>query len=79
MPELTEEQWRSFSEHLDQALRMPEAERAVWLVALARNEPQVAAQVQVFQRFDLIAQSSRLFELQFFCRFLHFVAQFLEQ
>ncbi len=46
MPELTDEQWRSFSEHLDLALRMQEAERGPWLAALATKEPSVAAQIE---------------------------------
>ena len=39
------EQWRPFSEYLDQALDLPEADRAAWLAALAQNSPELAAAV----------------------------------
>jgi serine/threonine protein kinase len=47
MPNLSDEQWRSLSEHLDQALQMAPAELAGWLAALARSEPEVAAELQL--------------------------------
>jgi eukaryotic-like serine/threonine-protein kinase len=39
------EQWRPFSEYLDQALDLPEADRAAWLAALAQSSPELAASV----------------------------------
>ncbi len=39
------EQWRPFSEYLDQALDLPEAERAAWLASLAERSPELAAAV----------------------------------
>ncbi|MEO7206749.1 MAG: serine/threonine-protein kinase, partial [Steroidobacteraceae bacterium] len=39
------EQWRPFSEYLDQALDLPEADREAWMAALAQRSPQVAAAV----------------------------------
>ena len=39
------EQWLPFSEYLDQALDLPEAQRAAWLAALAQSSPQIAAAV----------------------------------
>jgi serine/threonine protein kinase len=39
------EQWRPFSEYLDQALDLPEADRAAWLAALAQRNPELAAAV----------------------------------
>jgi eukaryotic-like serine/threonine-protein kinase len=46
MPDLTDAQWRSFSEQLDAALRLPEAQRGAWLATLAQAEPQVASAVE---------------------------------
>jgi eukaryotic-like serine/threonine-protein kinase len=48
------EQWRPFSEYLDQALDLPEADRAAWLAALAQSSPQVAVAVA-----DALAQRER--------------------
>jgi eukaryotic-like serine/threonine-protein kinase len=48
------EQWLPFSEYLDQALDLPEAERAAWLAALARSNPQIAAAVT-----DALSQRQR--------------------
>jgi eukaryotic-like serine/threonine-protein kinase len=48
------EQWGPFSEHLDQALDLPEAERGVWLAALAQRSPELAAAVA-----DALAQRDR--------------------
>ena len=39
------EQWRPFSEYLDQALDLPEADREAWLATLAQSNPQLAAAV----------------------------------
>ena len=46
MQDLSEEQWRSFSDNLDHALDLPESERAPWLAALASTHPDVAAAIQ---------------------------------
>ncbi len=48
------EQWRPFSEYLDQALDLPEADRAAWLAALAQSSPQLAAAVA-----DALSQRGR--------------------
>jgi serine/threonine-protein kinase len=48
------EQWRPFSEYLDQALDLAEADRAAWLAALAKSNPQIAAAVA-----DALAQRGR--------------------
>ena len=48
------EQWRPFSEYLDQALDLPEADRAAWLAALAQSSPQLAAAVA-----DALSQRQR--------------------
>src|SRR5258708_10589273 len=48
------EQWRPFSEYLDQALDLPEADRAAWLAALARSSPELAAAVT-----DALSQRER--------------------
>jgi serine/threonine-protein kinase len=42
----SEQQWRSFSEHLDHALELPEAERTAWLAALASAQPDMAREVE---------------------------------
>ena len=39
------QQWRPFSEYLDQALDLADADRAAWLAALAQGNPQLAAAV----------------------------------
>jgi eukaryotic-like serine/threonine-protein kinase len=39
------EQWGSFSEHLDQALELPKADRAAWLDTLAQSNPELAAAI----------------------------------
>jgi eukaryotic-like serine/threonine-protein kinase len=46
MPRLSDEQWRSFSDHLGQALALPQAEQTAWLARLARTHPQVAAEIE---------------------------------
>jgi serine/threonine-protein kinase len=43
---LEPEAWRVVSPYLDQALEMEEAERAVWLQSLRRENPSIAAQVE---------------------------------
>jgi eukaryotic-like serine/threonine-protein kinase len=48
------EQWRPFSEYLDQALDLPEADRAAWLAVLAQSSPQLAAAVA-----DALSQRQR--------------------
>jgi eukaryotic-like serine/threonine-protein kinase len=48
------DQWRPFSEYLDQALDLPEAEREAWLAALAQVNPQLAAAVA-----DALSQRKR--------------------
>jgi serine/threonine protein kinase len=48
------EQWRPFSEYLDQALDLPEADRAAWLAALAHSSPELAAAVA-----DALSQRER--------------------
>jgi hypothetical protein len=45
MPKLSSEQWRSFSECLEQALDLAESDCAPWLAALATRSPQIAAAV----------------------------------
>ena len=48
------EQWGPFSEYLDQALDLPEADRGAWLAALAQRSPELAAAVA-----DALAQRDR--------------------
>jgi serine/threonine-protein kinase len=48
------EEWRPFSEYLDQALDLAEADRVAWLAALAKGNPQIAAAVA-----DALAQRER--------------------
>src|SRR5258708_25608915 len=57
------EQWRPFSEYLDQALDLPEADRAAWLAALARSSPQLAAAVA-----DALSQRERSGYAQFLAK-----------
>jgi eukaryotic-like serine/threonine-protein kinase len=49
------EQWRPFSEYLDQALELPEADRGAWLAALAQRSPELAAAVA-----DALSQRDRI-------------------
>jgi serine/threonine protein kinase len=49
------EQWRPFSEYLDQALDLPEADRGAWLAALAQRSPELAAAVA-----DALSQRDRI-------------------
>src|ERR1022692_4249958 len=46
MPNLSEEQWRLFSDYLDRALELPESERAPWLAELACTHPDIAAEIE---------------------------------
>jgi serine/threonine protein kinase len=46
MPNLSEEQWRSFSDYLDRALELPESERSPWLAELASTHPDIAAEIE---------------------------------
>jgi serine/threonine-protein kinase len=47
MPNLSEEQWRLFSDYLDRALELPEPERAPWLAELACTQPEIAAKLEL--------------------------------
>jgi serine/threonine protein kinase len=51
---LQPDQWRAFSEALDQALDLPQADREQWLAALAIKSPEIAAIVA-----DVLAQGNR--------------------
>ncbi len=46
MPNLSEEQWRVFSNYLDRALELPESERARWLAEIAATHPEIAAEIE---------------------------------
>jgi serine/threonine protein kinase len=46
MPDPSEERWRSFSQHLGQALELPDPERGSWLQALAASDPDLAADIE---------------------------------
>jgi eukaryotic-like serine/threonine-protein kinase len=46
MPNLSEEQWRAFSDYLDRALELPESARAAWLADLASTHPEIAAEIE---------------------------------
>ncbi len=48
------DQWRPFSQYLDQALDLPEADRPAWLAALAQRSPELAAAVA-----DALSQRQR--------------------
>ncbi len=45
MPDLSEQQWRMFSDYLDRALEMQESERGPWLAELAATHTDIAAEV----------------------------------
>lgn len=47
MPTLTPDQWRAVSQHLDEALDMPDEERSVWLSALRTQNPTLADQLEM--------------------------------
>ena len=46
MTALTGERWRALSPYLDEALELPAAERGPWLAAVARERPDLAADLQ---------------------------------
>jgi hypothetical protein len=46
MPPLDPERWQAVSSYLDQALAMPEEERAAWIDSLRLQSPSVAADVE---------------------------------
>src|ERR1700722_863597 len=46
MPNLSDEQWRLFSDYLDHALELVESERAPWLAELAATHPEIAAEIE---------------------------------
>jgi serine/threonine protein kinase len=46
MPNLSDEQWRLFSDYLDRAIEWPESERAPWLAELASAHPEIAAEIE---------------------------------
>jgi len=46
MSTLSPDQWQQVSPHLDQALAMPEAERANWLASLRAEKPELGAVLQ---------------------------------
>ena len=45
VPELSDDDWRTLSEHLDEGLKVPDAERAAWLDALRERTPVLADRV----------------------------------
>jgi serine/threonine protein kinase len=55
MTEMSTDEWRSLSEHLDQALDLPEDSRAAWLDALALKDPAMAQRIA--HAFALRAQA----------------------
>ena len=46
MSTLSPERWQAVSPYLDQALEMPEDERAAWLAAFREQNPSLAADLQ---------------------------------
>src|SRR4051794_8740424 len=46
MSNLTQDQWRTLSPYLDEALPMPEAERSQWLASLRVQNPVVADRLE---------------------------------
>jgi serine/threonine protein kinase len=46
MPNLSEEQWRLYSDYLDRALELPLPERAPWLAELASTHPELAGKLE---------------------------------
>jgi serine/threonine protein kinase len=46
MPDLSEEQWRLFSDYLERALELVESERASWLAELASTHPEIAVKIE---------------------------------
>lgn len=46
MSKLTADRWRAVSQHLDRVLELPEEERAAWLSAFRRQNPQPATDLE---------------------------------
>jgi serine/threonine protein kinase len=46
MSNLSDEQWRAFSDYLDRAIELPESERASWLAALTATQPDIVAEIE---------------------------------
>jgi serine/threonine-protein kinase len=46
MTKLTPERWRAVSQHLDRVLELPEDERAAWLSAFRRQQPELATDLE---------------------------------
>jgi serine/threonine-protein kinase len=62
MSTLTPEQWKILSSYLDQALPLPEAERARWLESLRRENPAMASQIQELLDEHLAAEQEGFLE-----------------
>jgi hypothetical protein len=54
--------WRAVSPYLDQALTMPEEERAAWLAALRQENPQLAADLQTLLDEHRMLERDRFLE-----------------
>ncbi len=46
MTKLTPDRWRAVSQHLDRVLELPEDERAAWLSAFRRQQPELATDLE---------------------------------
>jgi serine/threonine-protein kinase len=46
MTKLTPDRWRALSQHLDRVLELPEDERAAWLSAFRRQQPELATDLE---------------------------------
>src|SRR5262249_37950214 len=53
MPAFSPEQWQALSPYLDQALEIPEGERAAWLDTLRKQNPLLAANLQTLLKEHL--------------------------
>jgi serine/threonine protein kinase len=61
MPPLDPDRWQAVSVHLDQALALPEEERAAWLEALRRRDRSLAADVEtLLEEHRLLARQGFL-------------------
>jgi eukaryotic-like serine/threonine-protein kinase len=61
MPALDPDSWRSISPYLDQALDLPEQERAPWLHSLAEQHPTLASDIEkLLQQHRILAQEGFL-------------------
>ena len=60
MSTLDPDQWRAVSPYLDQALALPEEERAAWLASLGEQDPELAGHLQT-----LLAEHRALAEKRF--------------